>query len=528
MQFIRCKASAVATVMICATAVVAAGGATTVGVASASSNRAGVTHAAHGQYPYRLINLGTLGGPNSAPDDPGISISQHGVVVGSSDTPALNPFPGDPGCLESKPCHVNDAFEWRNGVMTDLGALAGYSAGLFEVNRAGVGVGVSETGVLDPLTKSPEVHAVIAHGNRLIDLGTLGGNESWASSINDEGQVAGYASNTTADSYLKNTNLYPSATQVNAVIWQGGKVRDLGTLGGPDSIGSFINNHGQVAGWSFTNGKPNSDSKVPTLDPFLWENGHMIDLGTLGGDVGFSNWMNDSGEVVGFSETAKDKSAQPFLWDGRRMIDLGTLGGAGGSANWINDNGDVAGAAQLSDGDWNGVLWTHGKTIDLPPVDGTPQAIANSLNDQNEVVGSAEDTKFNNLDAVLWTAGSAYDLNALIAPSALHLKEAFYISDNGEIACYGSLANGDTRVALLIPNNSVSLPPAAAAGPRPTTDSGDGGATALKLAAAGRGDLAFTGLQQLTAKQEVIGETHGQRQHAQPPADAQQQVIRLI
>ena len=94
---------------------------------------------------YRAIDLGTLGGPNSAPNDPGISISPSGAVVGSADTPALDPFPGDPGCLED-PCNVNDAFEWRNGVMTDLGALAGYSAGIFELNGAGVGAGVG-TGV---------------------------------------------------------------------------------------------------------------------------------------------------------------------------------------------------------------------------------------------------------------------------------------------------------------------------------------------------------------------------------------------
>jgi hypothetical protein len=133
---------------------------------------------------YVAIDLRTLGGPNSAPDDPGISISPSGAVVGSADTPALNPFSGDPGCLED-PCHVNDAFEWRNGVMTDLGALSGYSAGIFELNGAGVGAGVSETGALDPLTGSPETHAVISRGGHLSDLGTLGGNESWAMGIND-------------------------------------------------------------------------------------------------------------------------------------------------------------------------------------------------------------------------------------------------------------------------------------------------------------------------------------------------------
>jgi probable HAF family extracellular repeat protein len=518
MYLIRSRAVVVATVIICTTAVVAAGGATTVGVASASSSRSVATHTAHvvragantpdygAQYPYTLIDLGTLGGPNSAPNDPGISISPSGVVVGSSDTPALDPFPGDPACLETNPCHKADAFEWRNGVMTDLGALAGYQSGVFEVNASGVGVGISETGVLDPLTGSPETHAVIAVGSRLIDLGTLGGNESWANSINDEGQVAGWASDTIADSYAH--SFTGSATQVRAVIWQGGTVRDLGTLGGPDSIGVFINNLGQVAGNSFTNDTPSPITGIPTQDPFLWENGHMIDLGTLGGDYGGVNWMNDSGEVVGWSEIAGDAAAHPFLWNGWRMIDLGTLGGAGGFANWVNDNGDVAGAAELSDGAWNGALWTHGKAIDLPPVDGAPYADADSLNDRDEVVGSADDSKFNSLDAVLWTGGSAYGLNALVAPSPLHLQEAFYIGDNGEIACYGSLPNGDTRVAVLVPNSWVPLPAASTtAGAPSAAGSGNGGATAFRpaLQAAGRGNFAFNGLHGLLAKQALIG-----------------------
>jgi hypothetical protein len=63
---------------------------------------------------YIAIDLGTLGGPDSAPDDPGISITDSGIVVGSADTTALDPFPGDPGCLSS-PCHVNDAFECATG-----------------------------------------------------------------------------------------------------------------------------------------------------------------------------------------------------------------------------------------------------------------------------------------------------------------------------------------------------------------------------------------------------------------------------
>src|SRR5262245_14520188 len=197
---------------------------------------------------YSVTDLGTLGGPNSAPNDPGISISESGAVVGSADTTALNPFAGDPGCLESDPCHVNDAFEWRNGAMTDLGALDGYSAGIFELNGAGVGAGVSETGAIDPLTGAPETHAVISRGGRLVDLGTLGGNESWAMGINDRGQVAGHAANTTPDPYAQFLSPIPSATQWRATLWRRGSVRNLGTLGGPDSVGGLLNGRGQSAG----------------------------------------------------------------------------------------------------------------------------------------------------------------------------------------------------------------------------------------------------------------------------------------
>ena len=50
-------------------------------------------------------------------------------------------------------------------------------------------------------------------------------------------------------------------------------VTNLGTLGGEYSFGTGINNAGQVAGASAT----------PTLHAFLYTNGQMQDLGTLGG-----------------------------------------------------------------------------------------------------------------------------------------------------------------------------------------------------------------------------------------------------
>jgi probable HAF family extracellular repeat protein len=430
------------------------------------------TFAARAAPRFIAIDVGTLGGPNSAPNDPGHSITESGIVVGSSDTAALDPFPGDPGCL-STPCHADHAFEWRNGHMTDLGALHGYQSGLFELNGAGVGAGVSETGRLDPLTGIPETHAVISKNGRLVDLGTLGGHESWANSINGRGQVAGWASNKTPDPYAKLFIPYPSATQLRATLWQGGKLRNLGTLGGPDSVGGFVNQRGQVAGESFTNFKKNPATGLPTMDPFLWQHGVMKDLGTLGGTFGLTNWINSRGEVVGQSDLSGDQTFHPFLWNGRRLVDLGTLGGDNGGAFWISDSGMVAGAADVPGSQaHHGFLWKNGTMQDLPPTGGAPCSNAWAVNARGQAVGNNTDCQGNSLAAVLWEHGSAYDLNTLIGRFPVHLAEAFYINGRGQIACLGTLPNGNLRVVLLVPaglaaRQGLSATPATSQAPAP-------------------------------------------------------------
>src|ERR1700747_3054829 len=62
--------------------------------------------------------------------------------------------------------------------------------------------------------------------------------------------------------------------ETHAFLWKDGSLRDLGTLGGPVSFGQDVNDKGQVIGFSFID--------PTTVHPFFWENGTMIDL-TLGG-----------------------------------------------------------------------------------------------------------------------------------------------------------------------------------------------------------------------------------------------------
>jgi probable HAF family extracellular repeat protein len=424
------------------------------GLLSASAG-VGTGYAASAQpahYPYILVDPGTFGGPQSFLGLPGVPVTQKGILIGQADTATLDS--DYPNCFVCADKYIQHAFAWRHGRLTDLGALPGQnSSAIWEINGHGVGVGMSEDGTTDPNTQQPAAVAVLFKEGRVISIGRLpGGYESFAQDINDKGQVAGMSSNGKPDPYA-----YPFdiKTQIRGFVWQDGVMQDLGTLGGPDTIQTSMNQRGQIDGQSYTNSTPNPGTGMPTMDPFLWQNGHMRDLGSLGGTFGSpaDNGLNERGEVVGWSNLAGDHMAHPFLWNGKKMVDLGTLGGDNGYANGINASGTVVGIADLPSGTHDGFIWKSGTMRALSPVNGAPCSNAGSINASGEVVGNATDCQGNELAAVLWRHGTAVDLNTLVAPSDLHLTTAEFINDKGEIVGFGKLPNGDQRVFLLIPSH---------------------------------------------------------------------------
>jgi len=60
---------------------------------------------------------------------------------------------------------------------------------------------------------------------------------------------------------------------------------------------------------------------------FVWQNGTMIDVGTLGGSSGSAFGINERGQVVGEAVTATEVP-RAFIWESGRITDLGTLGGS--------------------------------------------------------------------------------------------------------------------------------------------------------------------------------------------------------
>jgi probable HAF family extracellular repeat protein len=118
---------------------------------------------------YKLIDLGTLGGPHSygsVNGDGFILINNSGVVAAYADT-AL-PDPNAPNSCVVPDCFLTHAFRWKDGVKTDLGALPGMnSSAAGSINAGGWITGQSQ--------KGSEGRAVLWKHNQILDLGTLGG-----------------------------------------------------------------------------------------------------------------------------------------------------------------------------------------------------------------------------------------------------------------------------------------------------------------------------------------------------------------
>jgi probable HAF family extracellular repeat protein len=413
---------------------------------------------------YKLIDLGTLGGSQSfqleesqtslAGAGPAVRlINSQGAVTGVAD---LNiPDPYSPFCLSD--CMVAHTFLWKDGEMTDLGALPGINDTFPSwINDRGEVVGASYNGI-DPLSGTPLLEAVLWKDGAAIDLGNLpGGNQSIANGINEHGDVVGASVNTTPDPFpsLWGILFFNKFTEARAVLWRNGTIADLGTLGGPDSAAIFVNNSGQIAGQSLINSTVNPGTGQPTQHPFLWQTGNMIDLGTLGGTLGFPTGLNNRGQVIGQMSLAGDSNFHPFLWTRGSLTDLGTLGGDSGLASWINDSGEILGISDMpGNQSWHGFIWKNGVMTDIGTPDGDGCTDPSVLNARGQAVGRGTDCHNHVLNTFLWENGSIVDLQSLVSPpSEITINDNLSINDAGEIVAAGSLPNGGgTRAILLIP-----------------------------------------------------------------------------
>ncbi|MBU1691443.1 MAG: PEP-CTERM sorting domain-containing protein [Gammaproteobacteria bacterium] len=308
--------------------------------------------------PYTITDLGTLGGAYSSAFD----INNNGQVVGFA---SLNSGYSHP-------------FLYSNGVMSDLGTLDGGTGGLARgINDSGQVAGTA-------YTAGGDMRAFLYSNGSMNNLGTLGGNRSQAYGINNSGQVVGWTDT--------------AAVTGRAFLYSNGSMTDIGTLGGIYSYAHGINDSGQVAGQATPT---RTTSTSPYYHAFSYDNGSMIDLGTLGWDSSAAYDINNSGQVVGIVSSSTYNAdqhvyintAHAFLYSNGSMIDLGTLGGTNSWAGGINDSGQAVGWADTTDGASHAVLYSGNTLTDLsllPEVlnaGWTSLEEARAINNKGQIVG---------------------------------------------------------------------------------------------------------------------------------------------
>ena len=261
---------------------------------------------------------------------------------------------------------------------------------------------------------------------------------------------------------------------MHAVLWYKGQKIDIGTLGlgGPNSVAFGVNESGRAVSEAQTlvpNGEDfcgfNAFGLSPsatTCLPFLWQNGVMTKLPTLGGNNGGANMINNRGEVAGYAESAmKDPDPacpvsrfEPVISENSKAKVLPTYpGDPDGVAAWINDNGQAVGSSGacatfnpntgLFLTENHALLWEKdGSVHDLGNLGGAGGIAGNhacAINNQGQVVGHSELPNDTTFHGFLWTREvGMLDLGTLPGDYA---SLALGINDRGEVVGASLAAN---------------------------------------------------------------------------------------
>jgi uncharacterized membrane protein len=341
------------------------------------------------QVVYDVVNLGNpLGGTYGQ----GSSINNRGQVAG------FDALPGNT---------VMHAVRWRSrNAAQDLGTLGGPNSAIAWPNRndAGAMAGVAETATVQPLGETWSCAAAVFYlapptgdvclgfrwnDGKMTALPTLGGDNGFATGINDSGQIVGWAETPVHDLSCN----APQVLQFEAVEWgpKGQIIELLPIEDDPDSAATAINQKGQAVGISGL--CANAVGGASAEHMALWQNNTVTSLPTLGGQYWNTPMdINENGDVTGFSDLPGDSVASP---------------------------------------NFNAFIWTrHGGTVNLGMLSGDALSEGLGINDKDQVVGAS----YPSGHAFIWQRGVIEDLNNLVAPgTSLVLIDAQDINDAGAI-----------------------------------------------------------------------------------------------
>jgi probable HAF family extracellular repeat protein len=348
--------------------------------------------------------------------------------------------------------------------VTDLGTLPGGNFSQpFVITKNGQVSGMSNLA-------SGASHGVLWAGGHLVDLGTLGGSNSIAFSVNTSEHAAGEAESSASDP--NGEDFCGFGTHLICLPFESanGVMNPLPTLGGNNGGVNMINSWGAAAGFAETS-IPDPDCPAPQVlhfMPAVWRGGRVQGLPPYPGDPdGLALAINDRGQIVGSSGTCTTfqpvalnnlLGVHPILWENGKPIDLGNLGGttgvAGGNVAWnLNNRGQIIGVSDLvGDTTFHAFLWTKTTGMkDLGTLPGDIYSQASGINDEGDIVGLSLDQNFNGR-AFLWRNGIMIDLNTLIpANSPIFLFAGCAINENGQITGLGVTTDGEFHAYLITP-----------------------------------------------------------------------------
>jgi uncharacterized membrane protein len=262
---------------------------------------------------------------------------------------------------------------------------------------------------------SSHTQAVLWSNQTAVKLTTTANYDSYATGINDTGQISGI--------------IAPQQRPYSrAVTWNNNTLTELAPapyLSSAYSEVYAINNAGQFAG-------ANQDG------PVLWSGSTKVLLEA----GGWSYAINNAGQVVG---VGADSAAT--LWTNGKSIKLGF--GLSSEAVDINDAGQIVGDDYYSEGK----LWDNGSVISLGGGN-----LPHAINNLGQIVGSTNGGLYRHA-AILSTSG-AIDLNTLLDPEVANagwvLLDATDINDQGQIIGRASNAiSGRMSAFLLSPTAAV-------------------------------------------------------------------------
>jgi probable HAF family extracellular repeat protein len=321
----------------------------------------------------------------------------------------------------------------------DLGTLGGTFSNALGVNNKGWVTGLAT------LPGDASVHALLWREGVKTDLGTLGGPNSTpntftgSSSVSQRGEIVGAAESSAADPLGENFFLcnFNDGLLCLPFLWEDGAMTPLPTLGGNNGAAFQINNRGQaVGGAENTTHDPTCVApQVLQFKPVLWEEGEIRELPTFGGDPdGVAFAINDRGQAVGVSTDCTLTPGHALLLHNGKVTDMGTLRGLALAPSDINNEGQVVGVAFVPNvRNVEAFLWHHGFVRGLGTLPGDASSSGNAINDKGQVIGQSVDAN-NNGRGFIWQNGVMTDLNTLIpADSNLYLVDPQDINARSEI-----------------------------------------------------------------------------------------------